>query len=294
MFMKLKYTTRHLNFYFLKIHILRLLFCVYIVSMAGFVLASRRNDGQETNKKSFGKSSNKVKRAKRNLCEMDIWFDEADGYTPLMRAAKAGSVHDLTCLVNAGADVNARNNKGETAIIIATMHHQYKTVKALLRHDADITHTDGDEKTAVDHAQKFTIFDKRKWEESIQEANRGIEDLLCLRFAHDYMKRTGLNKHIRTHHCGEGEDVLDNGVALCGSKTLFPERWLEDKTVEAITSVLHSPEKLGRESSTKLLAEGNFKDVSKEGNFDVPIKVSIAMAEQGSESRVITAFPLYR
>lgn len=57
--MKLKYTTRHLNFYFLKIHILRLLFCVYIVGMAGFVLASRRNDGQETKDGSSDKSNNK-------------------------------------------------------------------------------------------------------------------------------------------------------------------------------------------------------------------------------------------
>lgn len=65
MFMKLKYTTRHLNFYFLKIHILRLLFCVYIVGMAGFVLASRRNDGQKT-KDGSGNFTGK-KEEKRSL-----------------------------------------------------------------------------------------------------------------------------------------------------------------------------------------------------------------------------------
>lgn len=69
--MKLKYTTRHLNFYFLKIHILRLLFCVYIVGMAGFVLASRRNDGQET------KDGSKVERAIYDL-QMKTLLEASD------------------------------------------------------------------------------------------------------------------------------------------------------------------------------------------------------------------------
>jgi Bacterial EndoU nuclease len=173
MFMKLKHTTRHLNFYFLKIHILRLLFCVYIVGMAGFVLASRRNDGQEINKKSL---SNEMK------------------------------------------------------------------------------------------------------------------DLLCTFFAHADMKK--LNNHTSRYHCGKGEEVLDNGVGRRWAnngdyKTLFPEEWTEDKTVEAIKSVLVNPKKLYRDTSTKngvptLVAEGKFKDVS----------IRVIIARKGSKSNVITAFPL--
>lgn len=321
--------------------------------MAGFILASRRNDGQETNKKLFGKSydlqmktllkasklnydlqkklleasklknrastsksNSNVKRAVRNLHRLNanasVDPQDTDKWTPLMFSAKRGSKHDIDCLVNAGADVNAINNKNETSIIIAVINHKRNAVKALLRHNADITRADCDEKTAVAHAQKtFTIAELKQLGPSILQAHRGIEDQLCTRFAHDQM--TGLNDHIRKYHCGNGEEVFASGVARRwpnngDCKTLFPERWLEPpqwiekKTVKAIKSVLHSPKKLYRGNPKKLVvkgkfkyvptlvAEGKFKDVSKEGNFDVSIRVIIA--KNGSESNVVTAYPL--
>lgn len=312
MFMKLKYTTRHLNFYFLKIHILRLLFCVYIVSMAGFVLASRRNDGQETNKKSFGKSNNKL-------------FGKSNNFFPntspkknlsqnLMHFAKNGSVSNINRLVSAGADVNARNDKRKTPIMIAVENNKDPAVKTLLGHNADITLIDCNGATAFTHNQKQTrkFKSQKKFkspnEQQSQKASQGIEDQLCTRFAHDHMKTTGLNKHTRKYHCGKGRVVLANGVARRranngDSKTLFPLRWPKKKTEKGITSVLHSPEKLIRRGFTELvvkgelkkvptlLAEGNFKDVSKEeGNFNVSIRVIIA--KNGSESNVVTAYPL--
>lgn len=310
MFMKLKYTTRHLNFYFLKIHILRLLFCVYIVGMAGFVLASRRNDGQETNKKSFGKSNNKLFGKSNDLFPNTSQKKDLSEY--LMHFARKGSVDNINRLVNAGADVNARNNKGETTMIIAVKNNKDRVVKTLLGHNADITLTDYNGDTAFTHNQNQTkkLKSPNKFKSSNkQQSQKGIEDQLCTRFAHDHMKKAGvLNSHTRIYHCGKGKVVLASGVARRqanngDSKTLFPERWIEKKIAKGITSVLHSPEKLIRRGSTKLvvkgerkevptlLAEGNFKDVSKEeGNFNVSIRVIIA--KNGSESNVVTAYPL--
>jgi hypothetical protein len=329
--------------------------------MAEFILASRRNDGQETkdgsgdftgkeekisfkkfSKKFSGKSNDyfpnisqekdppqnllkaseskvkstildlfeasksnnkasqsKVKKAIRDLFEVyaNASVDPRDthGCTPLMFTAEKGSVHGLDYLVNARADVNAYNNKGETSIIIATMHNQYKAVKALLGHDADITLADCGGDTALTHTQtqKLNISKAKQSQKAIQKQknNHRIEDLLYTRLGHDQVKNAGLNDHICENHCGNGQQVVsvygtESRQANNGDiKTIFPSRWSKTKTLTAVTSILYSPEELRRESGynpARFVAEGKFEGV--------PIRV--VMEKKDFKSNVITAFPI--
>lgn len=89
------------------------------------------------------------------------------GVTPLMAAAGVGSneidtrgkfktsaqaVECIELLVQAGADVNARDAKGQTALFGAALWGWNDVVKALVAHDADLTIKDLSGKTALDTA----------------------------------------------------------------------------------------------------------------------------------------------
>lgn len=370
MFMKLKYTTRHLNFYFLKIHILRLLFCVYIVGMAGFILASRRNDGQKTkdgsgdftgkekkipfsiflgqsdnffldlsqeedpsqnllkasesksnnkveeaildlqetlleasklnNRASKSKSNSNVTRAVRDLHRVNanasVDPQDTDKWTPLMFSAERGSELDIDCLVNAGANVNAINNKKQSSITIAVINNKGNAVEALLRHNANIILPDCNGDTALTHNQNWTQKGKHsqkvKKGKHSQKGKQRIEDLLYTRLAHDKVKDTGsLNDHIREDHYGNGQQVIsvdrmENKQTNSGvSKTAFPSEWSDEKSFTAVTSILYSPEKLEQNfeyDNVRLIATGKFEGL--------PIKV--VMEIQDSKINVITAFPI--
>jgi ankyrin repeat protein len=59
-----------------------------------------------------------------------------DGITPLMAAAEAGSVDAMKLLIERGADVNAKNTSGSTALIWSVTDP--KKVRLLLDHGADV------------------------------------------------------------------------------------------------------------------------------------------------------------
>lgn len=60
------------------------------------------------------------------------------GYTPLMLAARLGSVDAIGPLVKAGADVNARSANGTTPLMWAAGSGDVASVSALLDHEADL------------------------------------------------------------------------------------------------------------------------------------------------------------
>ena len=57
-------------------------------------------------------------------------------------------------MLNNGANIDAQNNKGTTALSFATQYNQVEVVKLLIARDADITIIDQDNKIALDHAKE--------------------------------------------------------------------------------------------------------------------------------------------
>ena len=56
-------------------------------------------------------------------------------------------------LIENGANLNATNNNGTTALTFATQYNKVDIVKLLLEQKADATIKDNDNKTALDYAE---------------------------------------------------------------------------------------------------------------------------------------------
>src|SRR5215468_6313186 len=70
-----------------------------------------------------------------------------DGITPLMVAAETGSLDAMKMLIDRGADVNARNTYGSTALMWSVTDP--KKARLLLEHDADVNVTARSGRTAL-------------------------------------------------------------------------------------------------------------------------------------------------
>src|SRR6185295_4303611 len=61
------------------------------------------------------------------------------GATPLHFAAEAGNADAINALLNAGADVNAKESEnGQTPLIFAASAGNVDAMKALIKHGADV------------------------------------------------------------------------------------------------------------------------------------------------------------
>ena len=56
----------------------------------------------------------------------------------LIQAAEAGDISTVAQLLQAGADINGRDERGRTAAMAATHANQVETVRALIQAGADI------------------------------------------------------------------------------------------------------------------------------------------------------------
>ena len=74
------------------------------------------------------------------MLRTQMMFDagDADGNTPLMRAALDGQTKKVESLLRKGADVNAQNREGRTALMFAIINLRALTVKMLLEFGADV------------------------------------------------------------------------------------------------------------------------------------------------------------
>jgi uncharacterized protein len=87
---------------------------------------------------------------------VDINSRDKRGFTPLMYAAANDRVETIAFLVRRGADVNARSDIGETAVICAIRYGRGKpeTLKALIDAGADVNVVMSDGGTALSWANK--------------------------------------------------------------------------------------------------------------------------------------------
>ena len=77
---------------------------------------------------------------------------------PLFLAAGEGNLEAVRYLLDEGADVNAREKLGDTALTEATYYGRFEVVKELLFRGADVN-AHGDEGTALDIATKKKYLD---------------------------------------------------------------------------------------------------------------------------------------
>ena len=69
--------------------------------------------------------------------------------SPLIEAASMGDTEKVQTLLAQGADVNAKDNDGFTALMMAAVYGHIDIVHALLTKAADVNATDNDGSTAL-------------------------------------------------------------------------------------------------------------------------------------------------
>jgi Ankyrin repeats (3 copies) len=84
----------------------------------------------------------------------DLEAADVDGYTALMYACNGGKIRSAELLLDAGADVNARDNEKSTPIMFAAQHGQTDIVQRLIEHGADIQARGEHGLTALGFAQQ--------------------------------------------------------------------------------------------------------------------------------------------
>lgn len=77
------------------------------------------------------------------------------GFTPLMSAAWEGRTPMVKKLVRSGADVNARDDYGRTAVMLAILRNKFEAVKYLAENNADLNLRESDGLTALDIATRY-------------------------------------------------------------------------------------------------------------------------------------------
>jgi ankyrin repeat protein len=81
----------------------------------------------------------------------DVNFKNDDGETPLTFAAAWNQLPSLKLLLKHGADPNLADHTGGTALMLAVQHGTRQMVRALLDSGADPRQKDAFGKTAIDH-----------------------------------------------------------------------------------------------------------------------------------------------
>ena len=86
---------------------------------------------------------------------IDINAKDENGDTPLMLAAKVDHTELCGVLIDAGADINLQNNAGATALHQAIDEHRIKTIKFLIENGADLTIKNNFGMAPLDYSQRY-------------------------------------------------------------------------------------------------------------------------------------------
>jgi hypothetical protein len=126
----------------------------------------------------------------------DVNLRDEDGETPLM---EAHTPQIIEILLAAGADINAKDDKGKTALIRAVEFGELTVVKCLLRNKADPTIKTPEGKTALDIAMKS----KLKNTQAVLRSEMSLEPRCALPLISE---RTPIPAKLRD---GQGRNLLD-------------------------------------------------------------------------------------
>ena len=85
-----------------------------------------------------------IERAKSLIdAGADVNARDIDGWTPLMYAALNGHTEIVELLIESGADVNAEDNNGQTVLMFATRGGHTEIVEILIKAGADVKTNNG-------------------------------------------------------------------------------------------------------------------------------------------------------
>ena len=98
---------------------------------------------------------------------------DKDRITPLIYAAIVSDPKIITALISAGADVNAKTNKGTTALMGAVLQKRNpEVITTLLELGADPKVKNGDGKMAIDYARENEKLENTEVLRRLEEASR--------------------------------------------------------------------------------------------------------------------------
>ncbi len=89
----------------------------------------------------------------------DVNARDRRGFTPLM-LAKADALSEL---LRRGAQIDAQDASGQTALMHAVLQADYDKVKLLIDHGADISLCDDNGETALAHAMSYGLLGIQEW-----------------------------------------------------------------------------------------------------------------------------------
>lgn len=103
-------------------------------------------------------------------------YRKTDGFTPLHAAAAYGQTPIVRQLLDQGADVNARDKAGQTALMMAVCNSHADVVNVLLQRGADITAKDSKGNTSISMAKAKN--DRRVLEALVQAGVTELKEAL--------------------------------------------------------------------------------------------------------------------
>ena len=124
---------------------------ILILVLALMVITGNSATGTDTGVFLKSVKSGDYAEVKRLIAEgADVNAENKKGSTALMWASGEGHPEVVRLLVDAGADVNAQNNKGYTASMWASYYGQKEVAQLLIEAGADVNVQDNNGKTALD------------------------------------------------------------------------------------------------------------------------------------------------